>query len=82
MRSVPVEVLGHLIYYLPKGLRGGISARTTVPSGTAVGHLPEILGIPREEVQSVLVNGVVVKEPSAMLSPHDRVVVLPTISGG
>ncbi len=77
-----VEVLGHLIFYLPAEARNGTVARTTVPSGTAVGHLPELLGIPKHEIQAVLVNGVSVNDPSIALGPSDQVVVLPVISGG
>lgn len=79
---VQVEVLGHLIFYLPEDLRNGTRAVASVPSGTAVGHLPEMLGIPKHEVQAVLVNGAVAGDAAASLGPSDRVVVLPVISGG
>ena len=80
--TVDVEVLGHLIYYLPAESRNGATARTTVPTGTAVGHLAELLNIPRHEMQAILVNGVSVTDPAASLGPADHVVILPIISGG
>jgi len=80
--TVEVEVLGHLIFYLPAESRRGTKATVPVPSGTAVGHLPEMLGIPKHEIQSVLVNGATITNPATALGPSDRVAILPVISGG
>lgn len=80
--TLEIEVLGHLIFYLPSESRNGTKATVKVPAGTAVGHLPELLGIPKHEIQSVLVNGATANNPATMLGPSDRVVVLPVISGG
>lgn len=80
--QVQVEVLGHLIFYLRAGARAGTIARATAPVGTAVSHLPELLGIPKHEIQAVLVNGTSVSDPSHALGAKDQVVILPVISGG
>ena len=77
-----MEVLGHLIYFFPEPMRCGARVTTTVPSGTAVGYLPDLLNIPRHEIQAILVNGVVVRNLAATLGPDDQVVVLPIVSGG
>ena len=80
--GVQVEILGHLIYFFPEAIRHGTRVTTTVPSGTAVGYLPDLLNIPRHEIQAILVNGVAVRNLAATLGPGDRVVVLPIVSGG
>jgi sulfur carrier protein ThiS len=80
--TIEIEVVGHLIFYLARELRKGTGARVAVPVGTTVGNLPELLGIPRHEIQAVLVNGAIVADPSATPGPKDQVVVLPVISGG
>lgn len=80
--KVEVEVVGHLIYFFPESAREGPRVRTTVPSGTAVGYLPDLLGIPPQEVHAYLVNGVSVRNLSAQLGPGDQVVILPVVSGG
>lgn len=79
---IQVEVLGHLIFYMPPESRTGTKAASSVPAGTSVGHLVDMLGIPKHEVQAVLVNGVAVSDPAASLGPSDRVVIVPIISGG
>ena len=77
-----LEVTGHLIFYLPKAARDGTVARAVVPPGTALGHLPGILGIPQEEIQAYIVNGRSVKDLSTILGRGDHVVILPVITGG
>ncbi|MGE5580431.1 MAG: MoaD/ThiS family protein [Bacillota bacterium] len=79
---VGIEVLGHLIFYLPSESRKGNVAIVSVPVGTTVGQLPDLLSIPRHEIQAILVNGDTARDPSAALGPHDKVTVLPIISGG
>lgn len=81
-QRVRVEVIGHLIYYFPETTRQGARVTTTVPSGTAVGYLPDLLKIPRHEIQAVLVNGVLVRDLATTLGPDDQVVILPIVSGG
>lgn len=81
-KDVQVELMGHLIYYFPESMRSGARVRTTVPSGTAVGHLSDLLKIPPQEIQVFLVNGLSVRELSTVLQPRDQVVILPVISGG
>lgn len=80
--SVSVEVLGHLIFFLPPQTRDGAKATATVAVGTAVGYLPDMLGIPPIEIQSFVVNGQVISDPSFVLGRNDTVVILPVISGG
>ncbi len=81
-RPVTVEVLGHLIFYLSSEYRDGSRARMAFRPGIAVGYLPEMLGIPPEEIQAVVVNGTVVTDKSAMLGPGDQVVIMPAVSAG
>jgi len=79
---VGIEVLGHLIFYLPTEFRNGNVAIVSVPVGTLVGQLPDLLGIPRHEIQAILVNGDTARDTATALKPHDKVTVLPIISGG
>ncbi len=79
---IEVEVLGHLIFYLAPECRNGSAAFVSVPVGTRVNDVPDLLGIPRHEIQAILVNGDSPRDPSITLGPQDKVTVLPIISGG
>lgn len=79
---VTVQVMGHLIYYLPKEQRDGARACAQVPSGTALGYLPDMLSIPRHEIHGFIVNGRPVNDMATVLGPGDVVVILPVVSGG
>jgi molybdopterin converting factor small subunit len=80
--GVEVQVLGHLIYYLPPVSREETKAVATVPVGTALGCLPGLLDIPHFEIQSYVVNGQAVTDLSRVLGRGDTVVLLPVISSG
>jgi molybdopterin converting factor small subunit len=79
---VSVEVLGHLVFYLPPESRKGAAAKSSVPPGTRLGNLADMLGIPPADIQSFVVNGETVFDPSYVLASGDTVVILPVISGG
>lgn len=80
--SVNVEVLGHLIFYLPVHSRDGAKARAEVPVGTTLERIPDMLGIPPVEIQSFVVNGETISNSSFIVRRGDAVVILPVISGG
>jgi len=77
-----VEILGHLIFYLPPESRQGTKSQVKVSPGIALGYLPDLLGIPRGEVQAFILNGNSVQDMSIVLGPEDHVLLLPIISGG
>jgi len=53
-----------------------------VPEGATVEHLmTEVLGLPRDVVAIILVNGMR-SEPQRPLSPGDEVVLFPPMAGG
>ena len=79
---VHVEVLGHLIFFMPEEMRSGSSATASVTAGTPAIDVPGILGIPKHEVQSVVVNGTAITDPGTRLDPSDRVVILPVVVSG
>lgn len=79
---VPVEVLGHLIFFMPDETRSGSRATARVTAGTPAIDVPSLLGIPKHEVQAVVVNDTAVTDPGIKLGPSDRVVILPVVVSG
>jgi len=79
---VHVEVLGHLIFFMPEETRSGSRATSSVPVGTPAIDVPSTLGIPKHEVQAVVVNDTAVTDPGITLDASDRVVIMPVVISG
>ncbi|MGB9804225.1 MAG: MoaD/ThiS family protein [Desulfofundulus sp.] len=75
-----VRVFSGLEKYLP-GVRFGQLIEVEHPEGTTVAELVDSLGIPRDQVFTVLVNGRHAAM-NAVLQPGDRVSLFPPVGGG
>lgn len=80
--TVTIEVLGHLIFFLPPEARHGTAARLYVEPGTTIEDVVSRIGIPSSEIGTVLVNGVSPNSQKDHLGPGDRVVIVPVIFAG
>ncbi len=66
--------------YLPD-LSVGETKIVTVPEGADIGEMLDLLGIPREEVKNVFVNGLQ-KELGFRLGDGDDLAIFPPVGGG
>ncbi len=77
--EVEVHVYAHLRKYLKDYQGGGLPVN--VPDGATVGDLLALLGLPEQEAQVVLVNGLR-QDLTHPLQPADRVGIFPIVGGG
>jgi len=77
---VEVALYAMLVDYLPEADRG--RERTLeVPPGTTIAQVLARLGVPREKVKLIFLNGIHAEEDT-LLKDGDRVAAFPPIAGG
>ncbi len=80
MIEVEARLYGHLRDFRP-GLKPGEAVPLSLPVGSPVSKLFEVLAVPAETVRVVFVNGII-HEPDHVLEAGDRVGIIPPIAGG
>lgn len=78
--QVEVRVFGGLEGYLP-GVKFGQPVKVELKEGATAGELADVLGIPRGEIFTLLVNGMH-RNFDWQLKDGDRVSLFPAVGGG
>jgi molybdopterin synthase sulfur carrier subunit len=77
VQAVPETIKGRY----PQGIRAGSPLAVELPEGSSLADLVDHLGLPREKVRVVFVNGRA-KTLDYALVPEDQVGIFPVVGGG